>query len=103
MALPILHESDTLLAVWLQGISPKDKPQQDKSQPNQPPQANSSTQSQPALPDGFGRARFVVVQIDKSQIIAARAHPRLTEAPMLALRSLPCGLSNANPSPPLKP
>jgi hypothetical protein len=108
MALPILHESDTLLAAWLQGISPKDKPQQDKSQqdksqPNQPPQANSSTQSQPALPDGFGRARFVVVQIDKSQIIAARAHPRLTEAPMLALRSLPCGPSNANPSPPLKP
>jgi hypothetical protein len=75
-ALPVLHESDTMVAVWLdkKAISSKNGNQQT---------------------DDLGSWNSIVVQLDKKQISAAMADPLAKAVPILASPPVPCKKSSA--------
>ena len=69
--LPVLHESDNMVAVWLQ---------------------RKAAQSRNKTGTEEGRADWqtIVVQVDKKEINASMAYPRATTAPKLISPPLPC-------------
>jgi hypothetical protein len=71
MFLPVLHESDTLVAVWLE----------------------TETKNQTDDPEHW---HSVVVQLDKTQISAAVADPRETKPQQLLLPPVPCKPSSSS-------
>jgi hypothetical protein len=74
--LPVLHESDTMVAVWLnkKAISSKNGNQQT---------------------DDLGSWNSIVVQLDKKQISATMADPLAKAVPILASPPVPCKKSSA--------
>jgi hypothetical protein len=67
--LPVLHESDTLFAVWLKG---------------------SAKEIENGMKSGLGKGHFVVVQLDKAKIEATRAYSFVEDAPTLASPPATC-------------
>jgi hypothetical protein len=73
--LPVLHESDTLVAVWL---DKKVIPSKDKHQGT----------------EDLGSWNSIVVQLDKKQITATMADPLAKTVPILASPPVPCKTSS---------
>lgn len=70
--LPVLHESDTVVAVWVHR------------------NAKSTDTAQTSEDKGWGKYDDVVVQIDKSTIIAIRSFPHARAVPELSRTQGPC-------------
>jgi hypothetical protein len=77
--LPVLHESDTVVAIWVRRMPEKE----DAAQVNEG--------------KGWGSYDDVVVQIDKSTIIAIRSFPHARAIPELTRTQGPCN-STAEPA-----
>lgn len=82
--LPVLHESDSLVAVWLERLK-----------------IPSESESKGA--DDSHSRRQVVVQLDKSQISATVADPRETDRPKLAPPQVACKPSSSSVAVPKNP
>ena len=75
--LPVLHESDNTVAVWLE---------------TKAPQEGSDTRA------GKGSRQAIVVQLDKRQISASMAYPRGKNTPNLTSQPAPCTPSSTSGS-----
>ena len=77
--LPVLHESDTVVAVWVHR------------------KVENTDDAQATEGKGWGKYDDVVVQLDKSTIIAIRSFPHARQVPILNRTQGPC-TNNADPS-----
>jgi len=86
--LPVLHETDALVAIWLQG-----EPDQSGVSASHTPKATpeDGDQDQESNLTGLGDYKLVVVQIDQNAIVAARAYPRYPNLPDLVRTPTGCG------------
>lgn len=80
--LPVLHETDTLVAVWVQG---KRGPQEAAKDAAVAAATTADTAPQDPRKDssGVGESQFIVVQLDMTAITASRAYPHWRTVPEL--------------------
>jgi len=99
--LPVLHETDTLVAVWLQGKA-------DTPIATEGGHAKSSAASageDAAVTDadvdserdltGWGDTKLLVVQLEQNAILAARAYPHYGKMPLLHSSQVGCQVAQA--------
>jgi len=86
--LPVLHETDTMVAVWLRR-NPAE-PRWSRSASNDDGKGNKS---------GLGDYDFVVVQFDKGAVVATRAYPNWKRVTTLADPTPACDADSNNTSP----
>jgi hypothetical protein len=92
--LPVLHEADTLVAVWLQKRAETESDSKAATE-------TAGTRSGVVDNDtsGLGRSAVVVVQLDKASIVATKAYPHWRRVPVMAAFSGSCaGQKNEPPA-----
>lgn len=106
--LPVLHESDSLVAVWLQRKAETESATgavaEAAAKPEESSAPEESDTKHAAVVDndtsGLGRAAVIVVQLDKSSVVATKAYPHWRRVPAMAAFSGSCtagASSNAGP------
>lgn len=92
--LPVLHETDTDVAVWLEG----QKGPREKADGASAPAANADSESSDPGKDssGLGESHFVVVELDQRAIVGSRAYPHWKIVPALDRSSTGCKVGAAS-------
>jgi hypothetical protein len=88
--LPVLHETDTLVAVWLQGKA--DSPGAAEGSHAKSEDAATDADSEKDL-TGLGDTKLVVVQLEQNAILAARAYPHYGKMPLLHSSEAGCSVA----------
>jgi len=86
--LPVLHETDTMVAVWLRRNPAEQR--WSRSISNDDGRGDKS---------GLGDYEFVVVQMDKGAVVATRAYPNWKRVTVLADPTPPCDVDPKDSSP----
>jgi len=86
--LPVLHETDASVAIWLQGEP--DQREDSAAHAKKVSSQGGDTDSESDL-TGLGDYKLVVVQLDQNAVVAARAYPRYPNLPNLVRTPAGCG------------
>jgi hypothetical protein len=99
--LPVLHETDTLVAIWLQGkASTPEAAESSHAKGGSAPETSvapseDATSKEADLNSeknltGWGDTKLVVVQLEQSSVVASRAYPHYSKMPLLRSSEAGC-------------